>query len=900
MKKFFSLNLYICLFLTCFANFAFGQVPTLSSLPGSSAVIYLDFDGHSDNSGWWDDIGFVSPIVTAASTLTTTQMTEVFNRVAEDYRPFNVNITTTLSVYNAALTANRQRVVITSNSEFYTSSNGGAGGVAYLNTFGGGEIACYVFPNFLGNSAKNVAEACSHEAGHTLGLNHHSQFNSSCNYVQQYHPGKGTGQTKWAPIMGNSYSSIISQWYNGSTNGTTCSSSVQNDVAVITTNNGFTYRADDFGNSIAAAATLNFAGTNITQKGIITTQGDVDAFKIVIPTAGVYSLFAAPTSLSSTTYSGANLDVRMWITTSAGSIISTSNDTTRLDATLPAVSLAAGTYYILIDGVGVSNYLDFGGIGPNDNGSLGEYTLTVNRLCTPVVTSTTAGSRCGPGTVTLSATASSNTINWYASSTSTTVLGTGVSFTTPSLSQTTTYFVGVTASGCATPSTREAVAANINSFPTVNAGSDRSFAQNAGNQTLTGTPAGGTWSGFGVSSAGVFNPNRPAGVYSLTYCVSNTNCTKCDTMNATVTAQSGQVATPVITPATGSYLGGQTVVISCATPGASIYYTTSGNTPVIGVGHTKLYVGSFFISATTTVKAIAVASGLSNSGQATNTISITIPEVVATPVITPAAGTYLGPRTVTITCPTPGATIHFTSTGNTPGTTLNTITKLYTGPFTITGNVTIKAIGLKTGMSVSATATNVFTINTQNTTVATPVITPATGTYLGPQTVSISCATVGSSIYYTTSGNNPVIGTSFTRLYTGPFLVTGFTTVRAMGTATGQLNSAVSTSFITISAGGPVANNPAEDAGSELVQFGNAESIFAYPNPSEGRFNIQFESSDSREITVFNSKGILVQNPQISSEGNVTTINLEGQPQGLYLIYIVKGNRVENLKIFKK
>jgi PKD repeat protein len=82
----------------------------------------------------------------------------------------------------------------------------------------------------------------------------------------------------------------------------------------------------------------------------------------------------------------------------------------------------------------------------NGNGSDGETKtnyITINKPTAPAVTN---GSRCGTGTVVLSS-SSSNTINWYATSTSTTSLGTGNSFTTPSISTTTTYYAEASVNG---------------------------------------------------------------------------------------------------------------------------------------------------------------------------------------------------------------------------------------------------------------------------------------------------------------------------------------------------------------------------------------------------------------------------------------------------------------------
>ena len=98
--------------------------------------------------------------------------------------------------------------------------------------------------------------------------------------------------------------------------------------------------------------------------------------------------------------------------------------------------------------------------------------LTGNISKNPVITNTTPGSGCGTGTVVLNATANSGTLNWYATASSTTILGTGLSFTTPSISTTTTYYVSAVNGSCSSP--RVAVNAVVNQIPTftsINSGS---------------------------------------------------------------------------------------------------------------------------------------------------------------------------------------------------------------------------------------------------------------------------------------------------------------------------------------------------------------------------------------------------------------------------------------------
>jgi len=87
---------------------------------------------------------------------------------------------------------------------------------------------------------------------------------------------------------------------------------------------------------------------------------------------------------------------------------------------------------------------------------------TVNAI--PTFSSTTGASICGTSTGTLQATTAAGTINWYAALTGGASLGTGTSYTTPSIATTTTYYADVTNNGC-TSSPRTSVVATVNSLP---------------------------------------------------------------------------------------------------------------------------------------------------------------------------------------------------------------------------------------------------------------------------------------------------------------------------------------------------------------------------------------------------------------------------------------------------
>ncbi|MGD0861068.1 MAG: chitobiase/beta-hexosaminidase C-terminal domain-containing protein, partial [Terracidiphilus sp.] len=242
---------------------------------------------------------------------------------------------------------------------------------------------------------------------------------------------------------------------------------------------------------------------------------------------------------------------------------------------------------------------------------------------------------------------------------------------------------------------------------------------------------------------------------------------------------------PTFSPAAGTYTTSQSVTISDATSGTTIYYTTNGTTPTTS---SSKYTGAITVSATETLEAIAVETGYTNS--AVGSAAYIIAPVLPTATFSPAAGTYTTSQSVTISDSTAGTTIYYTTNGTTPTTS----STLYTGPITVSATESLEALAVETGYTNSAVATAAYTIAPQ---VLAPTFSPAAGAYAASQSVTISDATSGATIYYTTNGTTP---TTSSNVYSGPITVSATETLEAIAVETGYTNSAVATAAYTIGA----------------------------------------------------------------------------------------------------
>ncbi|MBQ4821966.1 PKD domain-containing protein [Aquimarina sp. MMG016] len=324
------------------------KAPDLQSLPGAEATVYLDFDGEVvENTRWAGG----SRIDAVPSGYSDDKILAIWRIMAEDFRPFNINITTNRAIYEAAPQNRRMMCIFTST----TTAAPGSGGVAYLNSFSStrNDDPCWAF----NNGTRSAGETGSHEVGHTLGLSHDGLRSGTTYYA---------GHGDWSPIMGWSVNRPIGHWSKGEYDN---ADQDQDDLAIISGNrNGFGYKNDDFGDTITEAGELIVdaqGNVNASQNsGLITTRADKDVLSFITAGGEVNFDFQPDPYYP-------NLNIQARILNGAGEEIAISSPSRDLSASINT-TLDGGTYFIEIDGVGEGNL----STGYSDYSSIGFYSIS--------------------------------------------------------------------------------------------------------------------------------------------------------------------------------------------------------------------------------------------------------------------------------------------------------------------------------------------------------------------------------------------------------------------------------------------------------------------------------------------------------------------------------------------
>lgn len=253
-----------------------------------------------------------------------------------------------------------------------------------------------------------------------------------------------------------------------------------------------------------------------------------------------------------------------------------------------------------------------------------------------------------------------------------------------------------------------------------------------------------------------------------------------------------KVGTPTMLPAPATSFTTQSVTLSCATPGATIYYSANGSPWTAYQAGTPVQV-----NVSTTLVARAVKAGLADSNEVTGDYILKVVQ----PTTTPAGGTYTSAQTVTLATTTTDSVLRYTLDGTEPTTTSTE----YTPPLIIGTTTTVKVKGFRTGWAPSDTRTTSYTMNFG--TLAVPTISPGSGTFV--ESVSVTLTSIpGATIRYTT-GTNPADPTTTSTIYTDPITVSANGIVKARAYHSDYTQSPVSSATFTIRPAAPVFSVPA-------------------------------------------------------------------------------------------
>ncbi len=253
---------------------------------------------------------------------------------------------------------------------------------------------------------------------------------------------------------------------------------------------------------------------------------------------------------------------------------------------------------------------------------------------------------------------------------------------------------------------------------------------------------------------------------------------------------------------------------------------------------------------------------------------------VADPVITPNGLPYTDTAAVNVTlsCATGGSSIYYTLDGSLP-LPGKTGSVLYTGAITIPlGFTQLKAkafINLGGGYFASGVVSSTYLLVPTGQ-VSAPEFSPLPGPYNNTQSVTITCATSGAAIYYSTDGSTPDSSSATSELYTGAISVAINKIIKAIAYQGTLTPSAVTIGNYVI--GG--VNNPKTE---------NTTALNVYPNPASGQITIESTGfiNGPVNIRVYSHTGALVHSVEAVVSGSLEeTIDVSTLTPGIYLIEV--------------
>ncbi len=252
----------------------------ITNTQGTEKVLYLDFDGEYVAGTVWNTNG---PYTFPSAGYTPDSINAVVSTLQKMLNPWNVKVTNSRAIYDAANPAERMMCILTPTSQYFGTN---WTGIAYISSWYWVTNPATPFFVFTSNYTKmeTVARGVVHEFGHTLGCYHQAQYDQNCNLVLEYLPmQEGYGELSWCTFMGNPFQGQLCTPFIGTPfipGGNGCVQE-QNDLSIF--DQALGRRDDDIPDQNHAV--LLSAGV---QKTFITeTFLDIDYFKVTSATPWV-------------------------------------------------------------------------------------------------------------------------------------------------------------------------------------------------------------------------------------------------------------------------------------------------------------------------------------------------------------------------------------------------------------------------------------------------------------------------------------------------------------------------------------------------------------------------------------------------------------------------------------
>jgi hypothetical protein len=286
-------------------------------------------------------------------------MAAIITSVKEDFSTFQITVTSDVSLYNRTSKANRIHVVIT-NYRGLEHIFPYFGGIAFIGSLGWqDDTPCFVFADVASGYTPYIAEIVSHEAGHTIGLFHQSEFYTNGTLKYEYHSGFYSlpWNLTWRAIMGSGYNGDIAGWMWGRT-----LQGFQNDTEILSTLGVY---ADNTSNSVSLAKQLKFNGATkrVLFEELINKRQDQDAY--MVNSGNIkFSIIA-----------GGNCDIQVFVYNRDEKLIAQFNDQNSLGISEKTIKTKGNKIYLRV----VANDLMIGDL-QSEIQYAGQYTLVAQKI----------------------------------------------------------------------------------------------------------------------------------------------------------------------------------------------------------------------------------------------------------------------------------------------------------------------------------------------------------------------------------------------------------------------------------------------------------------------------------------------------------------------------------------